>query len=80
MDPQKPRFGFGGAIFNIDPEWRERAAGVFPGENARQPMDSVARLVPEDQGNGLPRLPVRGLIRECQPDYIKVRLTTLTNY
>jgi len=50
MSPPKPSFGFGGAIFNSQPELRERMHGTFLGENARQAADNVAHLLQLESG------------------------------
>ena len=42
----RPKFGFGGRIFNLQPKLRESVPGIFLGEDARAARDQVRRLEP----------------------------------
>lgn len=44
MKAPKPLFGYGGRIFNIQPELRAGVPGIFLGENARTAVEYVATL------------------------------------
>jgi DNA-binding transcriptional MerR regulator len=44
MEPPRPFFGYGGAVFNRQPQLRQRVPGAFLGENARQATDNLAQL------------------------------------
>ncbi|MGE5602651.1 MAG: MerR family transcriptional regulator [Nitrososphaerales archaeon] len=60
MRGPRPIFAFGGRIFNVQPELRTRAPGVFLGENARIAVDRVLALVsdaPMAQSRQMPRIP-----------------------
>jgi hypothetical protein len=45
MPAPRPTFGYGGAVFNAQPELRERVPGIFMGESARAALDQVTRLL-----------------------------------
>jgi len=42
----RPKFGFGGRIFNIDPKLRASMPGVFLGENAASARETARTLLP----------------------------------
>jgi|SRR5579859_813871 len=42
----RPNFGFGGRLFNAEPQRRATVPGVFLGENAEQARDRVRELLP----------------------------------
>src|SRR5579859_451187 len=42
----RPRFGFGGRIFNADPKLRSSMPGLFLGENAATAREQVRQLLP----------------------------------
>ena len=41
----RPIVGFGGRIFNEEPEWREKVPGVFLGENLRAGVGKLDELL-----------------------------------
>jgi MerR family transcriptional regulator, light-induced transcriptional regulator len=45
----KPFVGYGGRIFNEKPEWRKRVAGVFLGETLDDGLNTIDRLLQEQQ-------------------------------
>lgn len=47
MPEPRPLFAFGGRIFNVQPELRNRIPGIFLGENARSATTYVAALMEE---------------------------------
>lgn len=45
----RPLFGYGGRIFNVQPELRDQVPGIFLGENVRSSAAYVAALVAQGQ-------------------------------
>ena len=45
IEPQQPIIGYGGRIFNVNPDLRDRIAGVFAGANALEAVETVGELV-----------------------------------
>jgi len=42
----RPKFGFGGRAFNLNPRLRETVPGIFMGENATAALETIHKLLP----------------------------------
>jgi methanogenic corrinoid protein MtbC1 len=52
IEPPRPIVGYGGRIFNINPELRDSMTGVFLGANAVEAVEAVVELLAERRGGG----------------------------
>ncbi len=50
MPAPRPLFGFGGRVFNVQPELRTRVPGIFLGENARTAVNYTLALISGSPG------------------------------
>jgi methanogenic corrinoid protein MtbC1 len=45
LDPPRPVIGYGGRVFNVHPELRDRIAGVFVGATALEAVETMGELL-----------------------------------